>query len=144
MGDRSLTSGPVKREVFVRINIKIVVAAISWTAAIGAALGRTFSGTPALTVWSVLAAVLAATATAGLIVDYVARSTARYIISEARDERAATVTATVEEIHKYGEPTADRIVERLVSKQDKTLERMAAEIADALRNGDRQAPTPIR
>lgn len=127
-----------------RINAKVTVAAIAWTAAIGAALGRTFGDNSTLTVWAILSAAVAATATAGLIVDYVARSTAKFILTEVGAERDATVTATVAAMHKHGQGTADRMIERLASKQDKTLERMAAEVARSLRNGDCKTPTPIR
>lgn len=113
--------------------IKKIVAATSWTAAVLAAIARTFLNAPPLTVWAILAAALAATASAALVVDHVAERCSKYVIAQVKAERAATMDATVSAIHKSGIGTADKIVERLASKQDKTLERMVDRLAGALR-----------
>lgn len=121
-------------------NIKITTAAVAWTASIGAAFGATFDDKMVLVVWALLAAAVATCATAGLIVDYVAERTARYIVDQFTAERDATVTATVEAIHEYGEPTADKIVSRLADKQDKSMERLVGNLADALAETPRLYP----
>lgn len=124
---------------------KKVLATFAWTAAVAAALVRTFTGRSELTVWVILAAALGAWAGTALVLDYVAERCVRHLLEQVKAERSATIKETVEEIHKYGEGTADKIVGRLASKQDKTLERMAAEIAEAMREDQKgKAPSPIR
>lgn len=123
--------------------MKMVVAAVCWTAALGAALGRTFGGYGALTVWAILAATCAACATATIVVDYVAERTAKYIVHQVAAEREATVRQAVKAMQQANTGLADRIVSRLADKQDKTLNQLGAELAAALRD-DMREPTRIR
>jgi hypothetical protein len=129
--------------ISVRLTIKMMVGAIAWTIAIALALGRTVYDEPALTVWAALAAAFAAVVSAAVVLDVVAGEVSKRMLRKIAQERDATVRKAVQAMREDNQQLADRIVERLVAKQDKTVARVAAEIAEAVREESR-TPTPIR
>ena len=122
------------------INLKVMCAAVCWTAAVGAAIARSADNRPGMGVWVVILAAVACCVTGALIVDYVAKEVAKFMLEKIHEEREATVAAAVEVMRSENGQLADKIVERLANKQDKSLERMAGGLADALAD----QPTPFR
>lgn len=126
-----------------RLTIKMVVAAWSWTIAAGMALARSLYGDSAFDVWAVLAAAFAAVVTVLVATEYIALWAVGEVVRRIAAERDETVRRARKAMREDNQALADRIVERLASKQDKTVARIAAEIAQAMRE-EVGAPTPIR
>lgn len=126
-----------------RFTIKVAIAGCAWTVAILLAIARTIYGDTTFDVWAILVAALAALTSATVVLDYVIAEASHRLMRKIADERAVTVRRAVKAMREDNQMLADKMVQRLASKQDKTVALVAAEIAIAMRD-ELAVPTPIR